>query len=81
MKIIIRLYDAKGSVIKRITGSRENWRKMYAKLASAVAQKYLVRVEYGIGPTAQKTREMFFNEYEGSSLSEAKVALKAFLEK
>lgn len=79
MKIIIRLYRH-NRVIKRLIGNRDNWRKLYARLASAVSERYLVRVEYGSGITNKETTEMFYNEYEGESLIEAKQALKAFLE-
>lgn len=71
MKIIIRLYNSKNKVIRRLIGKRDNWRKLYAKLASAGARKYLVRVEY---------EQDGFNEYEGTEATEAKRALKAFLE-
>ena len=81
MKIIIRLYK-KGKVIKwYITSDRTKFRKMYSKLASAVAEKYFVRVEYGYDKDASGKRIMFYNEYFGSNLREAKQALSAFIEK
>lgn len=79
MKIYIRLYR-KNKVIKRYIGGRANWRKVYAKLASAVAEKYFIRVEYGKQMSVFGTKEMFFNEYEGDSVVDAKKAFKAFIE-
>lgn len=72
MRIIIRLYNGKNKVIKRLIGKQCDWRKLYSKLASAAARKYFVRVEYD---------EDSFNEYEGSEATEARQALRAFLEK
>jgi hypothetical protein len=91
MKIIIRIYKGK-KVVKRLIANKDKWRKAYAKLASAVGDKYFVRVEYGEARTnfdhtvcysdGMKTKktDMFYNEYEGTSVTEAKHALQAFME-
>lgn len=81
MEIIIRLYK-KGKVVRRyITSDRKKFRKMYAKLASAVADKYYIRVNYGYDKDVFGKREMFYNEYFDTNLKDAKKALSAFLEK
>lgn len=79
MKITIRLYR-NNKLIKRLIADRTKWRKVYRKLASAHSEKYLVRVEYNYKKTGKGEKIMFFNEYEGKSLSEAKKALKAFID-
>jgi hypothetical protein len=80
MKIIIRKYNDKGKLIGRRLGNRDNWKKLYGKLASPVAHTYVVRVEYGYEKDVSGKKVLFHNEYEGNSLQEAKQALSAFME-
>ena len=81
MKITIRIYQGK-KVVKRMIGTRENWRRLYAKLASARHQtRYFIRVEYGYDKDVFGERVMFDNKYDGDNQKEAKEALRAFLEK
>jgi len=63
-----------------MTAKRQNWRRVYAKLASAAAQKYLIRVEYGYDTDWQGKRVLFYNEGEYTTLDEARKALSAFIE-
>jgi hypothetical protein len=79
MKISVVIYKGSRLVGRRV-GNKDNWRKIYGKLASAVGDKYLVRVEYGYDMDIFGKRVMFDNEYIGNNLSEAKQALAAFIE-
>ena len=79
MKIIVRLYK-NGKVIKRIVAPREKWRKVYAKLASAVADKWFVEVDYGYAKDVFGKRIMFKNTGTYNNLKESQKALQAFIE-
>ena len=79
MKITVRLYR-KGRLIKRTTVDRAKWRKVYAKLASAVAHKYCIKVDYGIFKNVWGKRTMFSNEGIYDTRKEARQALRAFME-
>ena len=79
MNIKIKL-RTKGKPTRYIMAPRSKWRRLYAKLASARAQKYLVRVEYGKDKTNTGTTEMFYNEGEYDNPRDAREALKAFIE-
>lgn len=79
MKVQVKIYK-KNKLIKRMIGDRSKWRKLHAKLASAGADKWFIRVEYGIQKDHRGKDIMFFNEYKGINLAEAKQALSAFIE-
>lgn len=91
MLLQIRLYR-NGKVVGHLSVDRGKWRRAYGKLASAHADRYYVRVDYGMdktnfehtvvysdGSTTRPT-EMFYNEYDGTSKQDAQQALKAFME-
>jgi hypothetical protein len=81
MTITVRIYNKKNKLIGRRTANRDNWRKLYGKLASAVGHKWFIRVEYGYDKDVYGKRHLFVNEGEYTKLSEAKKALSAFMEK
>jgi hypothetical protein len=62
-------------------GSRENWAKLYGKLASAVGYKWHILVRYGYDRNVFGERVMFKNEGTYYKLSDAKQAFGAFIEK
>lgn len=84
MKIIIRTYNRKNKLKARRIGNRNKWAKMYGKLRQVVAKndifRIVVRVEYGKKENVYGEKELFWNEYDGNSLKEAKKALSAFIE-
>lgn len=81
MTITIRIYNKKNKLVARRIGQRENWKKLYGKLASAVGHKWYSCVEYGYDNNVFGERVMFKNEGKYTKLSEAKKALSAFIEK
>ena len=61
-------------------GPSTRWRRFYSTIASAVAQKYIIRVSYGrhIDNFGKKT--LFFNKAICDNKKDAKEVLSAFLE-
>lgn len=81
MTITVRIYNKKNKLVARRTASRDNWAKIYGKLASASGYKWHIRVEYGKDKNVYGKTVMFKNEGDYYKLSEAKIALRAFLER
>lgn len=81
MKLTVRIYNKKNRLVARRVGNRENWRKIYGKLASAVGHKWYILVTYGKSKNVFGETVMFKNEGEYYKLADAKRALSAFMEK
>jgi len=81
MKINVTLYNKNNKVVGHRHGIRANWKKLYGKLASAVAHKWYIKVDYGYGRDVWGKQEKFINEGVYYNLLEAKKALSAFMEK
>lgn len=79
--LIVRLYNGR-KLKRRYTGKGvSDWRKIYAKLASAEnVTRYFIRVVYGKGENRLGNVVQLVNEYDGPSLKEARKAFSAFLE-
>jgi hypothetical protein len=80
MKITVRLYK-RGKVIKRLLANRDKWRKIYSKIASAAAQKWYIRVEYGKYKNCFGNIQIFYNDGIYTNEKEAKKVFKIFIEK
>jgi len=81
MKIVIRIYNKKNKLVARRMGGRDNWPKLYGKLASAVGHKWVIRVDYGYAENVFGERVMFKNEGVYYNVLEARRALAVFIEK
>jgi hypothetical protein len=79
MEINVRIYN-KGKLVKRRIGQREDWKKIHGKLASAVGDKYLVEVDYGLQEDVFGNKVKFFNKGTYTNSKDAKQALSAFIE-
>ena len=83
MNIIVRIYNKKGRVIGRRTGGKENWKKLYGKLASAYGHnrpyRWWVHVSYGHDKNVFGKRVLFKNEGEYYNAKDATRALQAFM--
>ena len=81
MEITVRIYNNKNKLVAYRVAKNGNSRKIYGRLASAVGQKWFLRVDYGYAKNVLGQRVLFKNEGEYTNLIDAKKALSAFLEK
>jgi hypothetical protein len=58
----------------------DKWRRIYSRIASAVAQKYIIKVDYGKHLDNFDKRTTFINEAECENKRDAKATLSDFLE-
>lgn len=79
MKINVKVYK-NNKLIKRLIANRDKWRKLYSKLASSGADKWQIKVDYGVKEDSFGEKIMFSNSGTYNNLREAKLALNAFIE-